>query len=438
MGQRLEPPVNRNYCGTVVKVGKVRKLENCDNVGAASFFGFQVIVGKDSEGELGVFFPAETQLSHEYCRHNNLYRKKELNADPSVAGYIEENRRVKAVKFRGNVSNGLFMPINSLWQFDASLDCLTEGAEFDRIGEHEICRKYVVPVKESRCSNQKPKERGFVRVDAKMFPEHIDTENFMRNAHRIPNGTPVIVTQKLHGTSIRIGRTLTNRKLGFIERIARALGAKVAETEYADVCGSRKVIKDAGLKQNHYYGSDVWTAYSEKLKGKIPDGYVLYGELVGYTPEGEPIQRGYTYGHHVGTCELYVYRVAIVNGSGLSVDLSWDAVKEFCNGYGIRHVPEMFRCKAGDLKKQDFACVRALLDCRYRDGVAGELPKKMAFANEDMVWLGENSETVDEGICVRIDGMTPQIFKAKSPKFLEHETKLLDTGEEDLESTQTN
>jgi hypothetical protein len=30
----------------------------------------------------------------------------------------------------------------------------------------------------------------------------------------------------------------------------------------------------------------------------------------------------------------------------------------------------------------------------------------------------------------------PEIYKAKSPAFLEHETKLLDKGEEDLESAE--
>ena len=41
---------------------------------------------------------------------------------------------------------------------------------------------------------------------------------------------------------------------------------------------------------------------------------------------------------------------------------------------------------------------------------------------------------VDEGVCVRVDGMAPYILKAKGPLFREHETKMLDAEAEDLES----
>ena len=46
-------------------------------------------------------FPAEVQLSGEYARFNNLHRHGNLNADQGQAGYLEDNRRVRALKFRG-------------------------------------------------------------------------------------------------------------------------------------------------------------------------------------------------------------------------------------------------------------------------------------------------------------------------------------------------
>jgi hypothetical protein len=49
--------------------------------------------------------------------------------------------------------------------------------------------------------------------------------------------------------------------------------------------------------------------------------------------------------------------------------------------------------------------------------------------------LGENN-LVDEGIVVRIDRRTPYCMKAKSPIFLEHETKLLDEEVTDIEADQ--
>lgn len=47
---------------------------------------------------------------------------------------------------------------------------------------------------------------------------------------------------------------------------------------------------------------------------------------------------------------------------------------------------------------------------------------------------GDIFDTVDEGVAIRFEGLEPRIYKLKSPKFFEHETKLLDSDEADLES----
>ena len=110
---RLEK--NNDYCATVVAIKTKVQLPKCDNVVAAMIFGNSVIVGKDTpEGEVGLFFPVETQLSHEFLSKNNLYRHQELNADQEKKGYFEDSRRIRAVKFRGYPSEGFFIPIESL------------------------------------------------------------------------------------------------------------------------------------------------------------------------------------------------------------------------------------------------------------------------------------------------------------------------------------
>ena len=64
-------------------------------------------------GDLVLVFTAETQLSDEYTKANNLYRDTTLNADPEKKGYIEANRRVRAIKFRGHRSDALVMPVET-------------------------------------------------------------------------------------------------------------------------------------------------------------------------------------------------------------------------------------------------------------------------------------------------------------------------------------
>jgi hypothetical protein len=40
-------------------------------------------------------------------------------------------------------------------------------------------------------------------------------------------------------------------------------------------------------------------------------------------------------------------------------------------------------------------------------------------------------------LCIRIEGLQPYITKAKSPEFLAHETKQLDKGEVDIETSES-
>ena len=215
------------------------------------------------------------------------------------------------------------------------------------------------------------------------------------------------------------------RKLGWFERVLRYYGWFVKDTDYKLVPGSRRVIKGKS-DGNDYYESDVWEEYSKRLEGKIPDGYVLYGELIGWESPDKPIQKNYTYDLPPGQMEFYVYRVATVNHQGVIADLSWAAVKDFCDQRGIKYVPELHQgmnsgIYPGDEDRVIKIVTDKYLDCRLHDKFPQALPLS-------------DPKSVDEGVCVRTEGIIPRILKAKSPIFYEHETKLLDAGVEDMES----
>ncbi len=418
---KFQPPENENYAATVVTIQKINELEGCDNVVGTPIFGFQAITSRTTEiGTMGIVFPAECQLSEEFSRKNNLYRHGDLNEDESQKGYLEVNRRVPAMKFRGHRSDCLFMPLESL-SYIKKLDIskLKEGDTFDRIGDHEICTKYIIKRNSREQRLEKNKEK-FIRVDKRFLPEHYDSDNYFRNADTIPPEREVIVTQKLHGTSIRVGNTIVRRKLSIFEQIAKRLGIQVKESEFDYVFGSRKVIKDVNNPyQNHFYSVDIWSEEGKRLEGSIPEGYLLYGELIGHTPGNGPIQKNYTYQVPDGTCDLYIYRVATVNGQGFICDLSWKQVVEFCNDRGIKTVPLLWQGKYKDLVVEDY------IDKRFQDeGYAGVVPL-------------DKESPVDEGICIRVDGIAPYILKAKGPEFYAHETKMLDEEALDVEAEES-
>lgn len=420
---KLEVPENENYAATIVQIDKVVKLkankeamqQACDNVVGAPLLGFQAIVSKDTEpGTMGILFTAETQLSDDFVKNNNLYRHSEKNKDTDQAGYIEDNRRVKAVRFRGHKSSALFMPLTSLAYTGVDIEDFEVGDVFDQLNGHEICKKFVRKVVVPR--TEKNKAKVFRRVDEKFLPEHYDTDNYWRNKHAVKGNQQVIVTQKLHGTSIRIGNTIVIRKLKLIDRIAQKLGAQVVTKEFDHVYGSRKSIKDPNNpNQNHFYEMDLYSEEGKKYDDLIPENFIVYGELIGWLPTGAAIQKNFTYQIPEGTNELYVYRVAVVTNQGLLVDLSWEQVKEFCRDRELKHVPELWK---GMHKYFD---VDEWIDKKYAEmGIKNAVP------------LAKESP-VDEGVCVRVDGIAPYILKAKSPLFFEHETKMLDEETPDIE-----
>lgn len=250
---KLEQPINPNYAATVFRVKTLVKLPNSDNLQGIPAFGLQAIVDMQTQvGDLGVLFPTECQLSDAYVKNNSLYRHSELNADPAHKGYLEDNRRVRALRLRGNRSDALFMPLESLAFTGVKIEELQEGMSFDVLNDVEICKKYEVRRREPRhVTNKKKIEK---RVDEKMFPEHFDSLQFLRVVESLDPNLDCVITQKLHGTSIRVGNVPVKRKLTWLEKLAQKVGVNVATTEYAMVYGSRKVIKDANNpNQQHYY-----------------------------------------------------------------------------------------------------------------------------------------------------------------------------------------
>lgn len=427
---KFDAPLNANYAAVVVRVHTITDLSGLDNLVGVPALGHQALTQKGIlPGELRVAFTAETQLSEEFCYWNNLFRHAEANRNPEESGYLEDNRRVRALKLRGHVSNALLMPLSSLSYTGIMPHQLNEGDTFDTINGHEVCRKYELPRKPQ--SEPRARVEKVTRVEEKLFPQHLETDQYGRNKHLLDPNREVVFTQKLHGTSWRGGNIPVRRKKKLPERLLNRF-FKTPDYEYAVVFGSRKVIKDpSNPNQNHYYDDDIWTEYGKKVADLIPEGYVVYGELVGWTSDGKPLQKNYTYDQPVNECKLYVYRVSFINGQGLQADLSWDGVKEFCRVRGLSWVPELFRWSGDafdvwDIEDLDLQ-VNELMDARYID------IHQYTRAVDEPLSLSDK-KSVDEGVCLRQEGMVPKILKAKSPKFLEHETRLLDKDELDMES----
>lgn len=441
-----------NYAPLVIRVPEeLPKLPNSDRLYAINAAGFLAVVNevwKERAGELAVLFPAEAQISEGLARHTNLHRHTELNADPEAEpGYLGDNRRVRPMKLRGNVSKGLLLPLTEVSEYVASVEqpegslaaweinlLVSEGESFDTLDGIELSRKYVVPTKPGAnlTKAQQKLAKAFKRVDEKVFPMHIETEMWLRNEGHVSDSDTVIVTQKLHGTSVRFGNVPVLVKHTWLERLAQKVGIRVPKYEFARIGGSRKVIKDPGSEtQNHFYSKDVWSDAAEFYGNAVPKGFIVYGELVGFV-DGSPIQKGYTYGVLPDVKpSLFVYRVARVNEDGVTTDLSWDQVKTFCAQQGLQWTPELWRGPKAAFTLDKF------VEKNFRKEYDSEQwqPGREVYV-ERPVALSAGGTGKDEGIVLRVDkgGEVPYLLKYKNDSFYLHEADELDTEEETIEA----
>lgn len=448
---------NKNYCASIVEITKIVPHSNADKLAKAIIFGNSVIVDKNTEiGTKGIFFPLETSISKDFLSANNLLRDKTQNRVKEIAGFFEENGRVRAVKLRGEKSEGFFIPIESLkpmlaGEYDERH--FPVGLEFDTINGNTVCKKYVIPVRGSGLSNSpkdkkrvKPRESRLIENQVRL---HIDTPQLKKSMDQIHPEDIISCTAKWHGTSWWAGNLLTKKKEGLIKSAVRKLFGFEPAMEYGLVYGSRKVVKNQYLETeknnpNHFYGYDAWKEFADEVKDVIPEGFTLYGEAVGYLKDGGAIQslggKPYAYGCDPGKHQLLVYRITFTNTNGDCYDLTWSQIKEFCNKYDLKHVHEYYYGKAKDLypilwSEQPNGAYYTVEG--WRDAFLETLnnDKNLGMGDADCKW---NPGLPSEGIVLKKETLFEDtVFKLKNWRFIKGEGEEMDKGETNIEDEQT-
>lgn len=408
---------SKNYVCSVVKIGQVFDIEGADRIKRVVVHGNNIVVQNTvKEGDIMLYFVSGTELSEEYCHKNNLFEKAELNQDQSKKGFINSKRRVKALKLRGVISDGMLMHLNSLSPF-CEVSSFKLGDEFTTINGNDLCKKYVVRIKQEPGQGNSEKNKGkvkkFDRLVENQFYLHGDTSNLRKNMHNIYPESIISISYKKHGTSCVIGNILTKKQLNWKERLVKKFGVEVKDTVYDIIYSSRKVIKNKNINLEHgggFYGEDVWGVVAKEVGHLIPKGMTLYGEILGYTPSGSFIQKNYDYGCKEGEYKFYVYKISIVNEDGQVIFLSDPQIEEFCEKVGLRFKDTLlYHGKAKDLYPQ------ISLDNEWRDNLLSQLEKDY---NEKNCYMCTN-KVPEEGIILRVERLESyEAYKLKSKKFL--------------------
>ena len=370
------------YKAYVTELKNVRKHPNADRLLLGDCFGNTVCVSLEYQaGQVGVYFPVDGQLSVEFATANNLVRVKDENGN-NVGGYMDPDKRnIKAIKLRGEKSDGLFLPLTCLESF-GDISQLKVGDTIDVFNGHEICKKYIPKRKHNPATAAGGAGARAARKAkhsiAPTFFEHIDTEQLAYNLDAFHSGDDVEITLKMHGTSQRTGyhKVYQGQERTLIDKIFRREGTPIYDWDY--VSGTRRTVLED--YEGGYYGSNEFREkHSKFFEGKLLKGETVYYEVVGYTDDGKPImsdcankklndkefvkQYGDTtsfsydcapdgdetemYTNHENnlwaTSSMYVYRMTMTNEDGDVVEYTPDFMRYRCEQIGVKTVPVLWR-----------------------------------------------------------------------------------------------
>jgi len=414
----------------IVKINELHPHSNADRLQIATIFSNNVIVDLSTQlGDIGVYFPIDLQLSEEYCKVNDLVRRKDENGNPA-GGYLDpEKRNIRAMKLRGEKSEGLFMPLISLAYTGETR--FEVGDKIDIVNGHEICRKYIPRGNHSSSTYTRQGNRTRKRSVpiAPLFAEHADTEQLVYNMNAFKPGDQIEITLKMHGTSGRTGYLpkLQGYKRTLLDKILRRQGTPIYDWGY--VTGTRRVVLD-DFEDGGFYGSNAFREpHAKFFEGKLWKGETVYYEIVGFTTDGNPIMASvpnskisdkkftkqygpttvFSYGCNpkplsamidantdkviqeaVPQSDFYVYRMTFTNEDGDVVEYTPDFMRYRCEQMGAKCVPVLWR---GYLDEPD--------DWTKKDFVPGEYVKDIAeqfYDGPDPI----GKTHVREGVVIRI------------------------------------
>lgn len=436
----ISKEANPNYLCKVFTIHELRKHPNADRLQILSIDFNNIITGLDAkEGDVYVYFPLECKINNEFLSYTNSFRDKELNTDKEKTGFFESNCRVRAMRLRGEKSMGYIVPVGQVteWAFNGSFDEPQKwsGTEFDTINGIKLVEKYTVKKKES--NHKQGKEPKVSRLVDGQVRLHVDTENIRKNADKIKPNDTISITYKTHGTSFWVSNVLVKRKLSWKEKLGQKLGLNIQAQEYDLVYGSRRVVKNQSFddpkNKDHWFGYDLWEDIKDHLADKIPKGFSVYGEMLGYDKNGSAIQKEYDYGcipdgePFKTQSKLEVYRVTYTNSDGIVFELTYPQIQEFCSKIGLTPSYGYFYGKANDW----LGLAGSFSDRDWQEAFVKELEAKY---NDKPCFLCMN-EVPEEGVVVRKENLfSCEPYKLKSFSFLEMETKQLDNNESDIES----
>jgi len=167
------------FAVTVTRIREVEPHPNADRLDLAVIGDYRCVVLKDqyTAGDLVAYIPEGALLPEPVLEVLNM------KGSSLLAG--KARNRVKAIRLRGQLSQGICYPVSPTWK---------EGED---VAEELGVTKYIPPIPTSM--------GGYVDSVGQENTVRFDVENYRRFPDILQEGEPVVMTEKLHGTLTGIG-----------------------------------------------------------------------------------------------------------------------------------------------------------------------------------------------------------------------------------------
>lgn len=305
-----------------VVIDEIMEHPNADRLEIAVVKGWNCIVrkGEFKKGDFAFYIPIDTLMPQ-------ALEEKIFPPDSKIK---LSKHRVKSIKIRGSISQGLLV------------DCGLVGTQYEGLGKNLADKLGLKKYEPSDFSIPSSNiGRGSRKQPNPLFNKYTDIENYKNYPNVFKEGDEVQITEKVHGTSARYGllpyhsNSKLNKLLYNVKNVLLTLIGREKTMQY--VYGSRNVQLQGRLRYKGFYPNNVYYEIFEKynLKEILEPNMIIYGEIYGWG-----VQKGYTYGCLPDQRKFVVYDIK-KNGKYMSVPI----YRTFCAAHGLPTVRELYRGK---------------------------------------------------------------------------------------------
>lgn len=286
---------------SIKRIDEINPIEGADAIEVATVGGWKVVVkkGEYTAGDLAVYFEIDSWIPHELAPF--LSNGKEPREFESVKG-----ERLRTIKLRGQISQGLLLPISEIDKHLWNSDCWNED---DDLTEYLGILKYERPLPAQLAGQAKGNFPSFI---PKTDEERV--QNLSKNLGKWSQSDDQWeITEKLDGSSMTVF---------FRNNAMDDAGDFIAEF---GVCSRNLQLKET--EGNSFWGAARKYNLEEKLTA-LDRNIAIQGELVGPGIQGNK--------YKLTDIDFYVFTVYDIDTGEY---LSSAERLELCEKLGLKHVP---------------------------------------------------------------------------------------------------